>query len=87
MADNIDNSEALVDDSVDQADTIGQTSDEAAIDVKKESLLSSMTVFDAMLLISLICVVLATFMMFFELRIFGDFPSEFPWRTNEITNQ
>ena len=43
---------------------------------------SEMTIFDAILLISLILVSLATVLMFFELRTFGNFPfGGFPWRT------
>ncbi len=65
-------------------DEVGLTSDESS---EKKSLLSSMTIFDAMLLIALVCVTLATLNLFFELRLFGDFPGEFPWRTEEVTGK
>lgn len=64
-------------------DEIGLTSDEAASE-DRGSLLSSMSVYDTLLLVSLICVGLATLILLFELRTFGDFPLSFPWRTNEL---
>jgi len=46
---------------------------------------SEITIFDAALLISLIFISLATLMMFFELRTFGNFPFDgFPWRTDKF---
>jgi len=46
---------------------------------------SQITIFDAALLISLIFISLATLMMFFELRQFGNFPFDgFPWRTDKF---
>ena len=43
---------------------------------------SEITIFDAVLLISLIFISLATIVLFFELRTFGNFPfGGFPWRT------
>ena len=46
---------------------------------------SEITIFDAALLISLIFISLATLMMFFELRQFGNFPFDgFPWRTDKF---
>lgn len=72
-----------LDESVDAAaDQIGLTSDETTN--TKESLLASMTIFDGMLLVALICASLATLFLFFELREFGSFPFSFPWRTNEF---
>jgi len=76
----IESAEAL-----DAADQVGLTSDETSEDEKK-SLLASMTIFDAMLIISLICITLATLLLFFELREFGTFPGGFPWRTSEVLN-
>ena len=47
--------------------------------------MSELTIFDAALLISLIFVSLATLLMFFELRQFGNFPFDgFPWRTDKF---
>lgn len=46
---------------------------------------SEITIFDAALLISLIFISLATLLMFFELRQFGNFPFDgFPWRTDKF---
>ncbi len=46
---------------------------------------SELTIFDVALLISLIFVSLATLLMFFELRTFGNFPFDgFPWRTDKF---
>ncbi len=65
----------------DNVSDVGQTSSEAATENK--GLLSSFTIFDAMLLIWLLCIMVATFLMFRELNLFGDFPGGFPWRTDE----
>jgi len=62
----------------------GQTSDEAETQSRKTSKLLDMNVFEVMLLISLVCVSLATILMLLELRTFGDFPGGFPWRTDEF---
>lgn len=46
---------------------------------------SEITIFDAALLISLLFISLATIMLFFELRQFGNFPFDgFPWRTDKL---
>ncbi len=46
---------------------------------------SEITIFDAVLLISLLFISLATIMLFFELRQFGNFPFDgFPWRTDKL---
>ena len=63
-------------------DQIGETSDEVIAQDPKDSRFK-MNIYDAMMLISLICVVLASMMLLFELRNFGDFPGGFPWRTEE----
>ncbi len=67
----------------DDSEAIGQTSDELDQPTTKSKLLD-MNVFEVMLLISLICVSLATILLAFELRAFGDFPFGFPWRTDEF---
>jgi len=54
---------------------------------KKKSFLKSFTIFDGLLLISLICVSLATLFLFLELNKFGSFPGGFPWRTTEFLSQ
>lgn len=67
-----------------ESDEIGQTSEEASEsgeDKKRE-----FSVYDAMLLVSLICVSLATLLLVLELRRFGNFPFSFPWRTTEVLN-
>ncbi len=92
MSDILDGGAELLDDSVDAVESssdsnggeVGLTSDESD---KKNSLFGEMTIFDVMLLIALVCVTLATFRLFFELRLFGDFPGEFPWRTDEVTGK
>lgn len=68
---------------VTSAGEIGMTSDEAAAEEKK-SWLSQFSIYDAMLLLALIFVTLATLRLFFELRTFGNFPFSFPWRTGEF---
>lgn len=66
-----------------ESDEVGLTSEETDQDgEEKKSILSKLTVFDAMLLIALLCVSAATVLMIMELRTFGDFPREFPWRTD-----
>ena len=61
------------------------TSDESESKLKTlKSLLLEMTVYDSMLLVALLCATLATFLLFFELREFGNFPFSFPWRTSEF---
>ena len=90
MSDIIEGADELLDESVEAegsavgstSDEVGQTSDEN--NEEKESLLQTMTIYDAMLLVSLICVAVATLLLLFELRTFGDFPGGFPWRTNEL---
>lgn len=61
---------------------VGLTSDEA--DDDERSMWQMMTIYDVLLLVSLICIGLATLILLFELRTFGDFPLSFPWRTNEL---
>jgi hypothetical protein len=96
MSDILEGGAELLDESVDQVesasdaigDEVGLTSDETSGESgEKKSLLSSMTIYDAMLLVALVCVTLATLNLFFELRLFGDFPGEFPWRTEEVTGK
>ena len=88
MSDIIQDPEELVDEPVVAADSegdeVGKTSEETGEEEKKKSLLASMTIYDAMLIVSLICIGLATILLLIELRTFGDFPGGFPWRTTEI---
>ena len=87
MSEVIPDANELIDESDSQMesgdDQVGLTSDESGENEKK-SLLASMTIFDAMLIVSLICIALATVILFFELRGFGTFPGGFPWRTSEV---
>ena len=86
MSEVIPDANELIDESADVEavdNQIGLTSDESG-DNEKRSLLASMTIFDAMLIVSLICIALATLILFFELRGFGTFPGGFPWRTSEV---
>jgi hypothetical protein len=90
MSDITEGVEELLDEPVEaEGDAVGSTSDEVEqtseeSSEEKESLLQSMSIYDAMLLVSLICVAVATLLLFFELNTFGDFPGGFPWRTNEL---
>ncbi len=89
MSDILEDADELIDESVDaNDDAVGLTSDEAGQTTNqnddRKSLLQSMTIYDAMLLVSLICVALATLLLLVELRTFGDFPFGFPWRTNVL---
>jgi len=92
MSDILDGGAELLDDSVNAVesagnaigDEIGLTSEESN---EKKSLLGSLTIFDVMLLIALICITLATLKLFLELRTFGEFPGEFPWRTDDVTGK
>ena len=83
----------LQDDLHDDLDQVGQTSEEltesteaddsrARRRAKAQNVVRKFTVFDAMLLISLVCISVATFLMFIELTKFGKFPG-FVWRTEE----
>lgn len=81
-----------------ESDEIGMTSDESPKedagddsadegDVEETSKKKAkFSVFDAMLLVALICVTAATVILVFELRKFGNFPFSFPWRTSEFLN-
>lgn len=55
---------------------VGQTSSEAEDSGSKKR---SLNVWDAMLLVSLLCICLACILLVLELRTFSDFPSSFPW--------
>ena len=67
-----------------ESDSIGQTSEEASENGEDKE--REFSIYDAMLLVSLICVALATLFLIFELRQFGNFPFSFPWRTTEVLN-
>ena len=79
-----------------EPETVGQTSDEGSAETSEESSPEdveettrekpSFSLFDAMLLISLVCVTLATLLLVFELReIDANFPfGGFPWRTTDV---
>lgn len=77
------------------SDEVGMTSQEAMsepADVgsgsrKKRSFLKSFSVFDGLLFISLICVFLATVLLFLDLNKFGSLTEGFPWRTSEFLKQ
>ena len=61
-----------------ESEEVGLTSEETDQDgEEKKSFLSTLTVFDAMLLVALLCVSAATVLMFLELNTFGSFPSDF----------
>ena len=70
----------------DNLDDVGQTSAESSEESTKEtkSLAGSFNIYNAMLLVSLICIGSAFFLLFSELNQFGNILSgEFPWRTSD----
>ena len=64
-------------------EAIGQTSAEAESTEEKKSKYE-MTVYEVMLLISLVCVTLSILLLLIELSSFGNLFSGFPWRTEEV---
>jgi hypothetical protein len=40
-------------------------------------------IYTVMLIISFVCLLIGTLLLFFELRQYGDFPSEWPWKVTE----
>ena len=87
MSDILDDAELENDDLiVPESDDVGMTSDESPVDSSDsdEKKKPAFTVFDAMLLISLVCITLATLMLVFEINKFGPFPGSFPWRIDEV---
>ena len=82
-------SESIIDQADDTQD-VGQTSDEANLDgdstkrEKAQKALQAFNVYNAMLLISLICIAVAIFLMYLELT---SFPGAYPWRTDEVLLQ
>ncbi len=64
-------------------DSVGKTSGEMASTEKTKSKYA-MTVYEVMLLISLVCVSLAIVLLLMELSTFGGLFSGFPWRTEEV---
>lgn len=46
----------------------------------------SISIFDAILGVSLICIALAIVLLIFELRTFAPWPAANPWNTSEILN-
>ena len=62
------------------------TSEESALMAEENSKKLSFNLFDAMLGLSVVFVALAILLLVFELRDFGNFPFQFPWKTSEILN-
>ena len=85
-------SDAAMDSMDDSTSDVGKTTADEPVgsaeisDDEKKGILASFNIFDAMLLLSLIFVSLATLFLFLELNTFGDFPGSFPWRTTEFLN-
>jgi hypothetical protein len=82
-----------------EPETVGETSDEQKLDASDadrsedhdeestEKKKFEFSVYDTLLLVSLICVTLATLLLVLELRrIDSSFPFSFPWRTSEVLN-
>ena len=65
-----------------ESDLVGQTSEEASDESSDNK--RDFSIYDAMLLVALICIGMATLLLIFELRRFGNFPFSFPWRTDEV---
>ena len=82
----------VVEDDLDPIDQLGETSEEVTESTEAEpstgrrsrgqAAVRSFTVFDAMLMMSLVCITVAAILMFYELTTFGKFPG-FVWRTDE----
>ena len=83
---------------LDDLDEVGQTSDEIVEETvqqpeattvasgrqaRSRELLKQFTIYDSMLLVSLVCITVATFLMVWELSKFGRIPG-FVWRTDEV---
>lgn len=66
-------------------DDVGRTSDEieSAKAQSWRSAWTSLSVYEVMLLISLVCITLAILLLLLELQSFGNLLSGFPWRTEE----
>ncbi len=85
---------------LDDLDEVGSTSAEGAEDAaahldvpipssrqtQARELLRQFTIYDGMLVVSLVCITLATFLMVWELSTFGRFPG-FVWRVDEVVVQ
>ncbi len=73
------------DEQPDEADPTNQSATETEVESSKKKF--ELSLFDAMLLISLLCVTVATLLLVLELRrIDSSFPLSFPWRTSEVLN-
>ena len=68
---------------LEQDPELAPTSDEAIEEMEEESK-PGFTIYEAMLGVSLVCVALAVFILFFELRKWGNYPFENPWNTAEV---
>lgn len=64
----------------DATDLVGQVSDE---ETPGKGWFSDFSIYEGMLLASLICILLAIFLMFRELQVFGNPLSEWVWRAKE----
>ena len=82
-------SESIIEQADDTLD-IGSTSDEmneGGDPTKREQAkkaLQKFNIYNAMLLISLVCIAVAIYLMFVELT---SFPGAYPWRTDEVLLQ
>ena len=82
-------SESIIDQADDTQD-IGKTSDEANQDGdstrrdQAKKALQKFNIYNAMLLISLVCITIAIYLMYVELT---SFPGAYPWRTDEVLLQ
>ena len=71
-----------------EASVLGKTSKESepdASDKKPKRRKLQLSVYEAMLLVSLVCVTLATLLLFWELSNFGNILLlDYPWRTSDV---
>ena len=66
---------------------VGQSSVEAADSGEANQKANGFNVWNAMLMLSMICIILACLMLVFELRTFSDFPFSYPWNTASAETQ
>ena len=68
----------------DDLEEIGQTSTESESESSSSSWKDGFNIYNAMLIVSAACILLATILMFMQLRNYGSILSgEFPWRTSD----
>ncbi len=64
-----------------ESSQVGQTSDDSAA-AGADDKPSMFNVWNAMLMISIVCILIACFLLVWELRTFSDFPFSYPWNAD-----